>query len=144
MRLITYASSKRLKDASVDYVKLSAATDLPGELVECWLEIIFSEEDTRQLQPIELLAERLRIDEWCSEDFERPRSATAFGNVGCLQQAHPRVNCSSSERWHVRRGHYPGQASVVKPHLAVPSFHRQNRQLTISKLLLLKLLSQLA
>ncbi len=69
----------------IEYVQLSSAAELSGELLKSWLKIILAEEDARQFQMVELATEQFRFDEWRAKDFEWPCRAATFGDVCALQ-----------------------------------------------------------
>ena len=76
-----HSGQKWLEFFSIEYVQLSAAAELSGELVKSRLKIILTEKDARQFQMAELATKQFRVDEWRAKDFEWPCRAATFGDV---------------------------------------------------------------
>lgn len=73
-----HSSEKWPKFIAIDDVNLRAAAEFASELLKCRLEIIFAKENAGQAYGIQLSTKHGSIDEWCTKDFERSRSAASF------------------------------------------------------------------
>src|SRR4051794_23715276 len=107
---------ERLKRVPVEHVQLRAAAKLARELVERRLEIRLTKMSARQSSRVQFTREVSGVDPRRAENFEWPRRAAAFRDVGPFEQTHPGVDGRGLERRHVRRWEHPRQAAVVEPH----------------------------
>src|SRR5215469_1154510 len=68
----------RLENVSITNVELNTATSLAGKLVECRLKIQRTKVDAAECQSVQRIGQLIVINEWRSENFERPGRAAAF------------------------------------------------------------------
>src|SRR6059058_5677108 len=107
-------------------------------------KIILAKERAGQFRIVKLATKNFGVDERRTEYFKRPCCAATFGNVCTFEKTHAGINRGGAERWHVRRRHHPPKAGLIKPHRALPIFHRQDRQPTIEECFVSELSGQFA
>src|SRR5438874_9940022 len=107
-------------------------------------KIILAKEHAGQFRIVKLTTKSFGVDERRAEDFKWPCCAATFGNICPFEKTHAGKNRGGVERWQVRRRHHPPKAGLIKPHRALPIFHRQDRQSTIGECFVSELSSQFA
>jgi len=85
MHLMISTPVKNAEFFPIEYVQLSSAAELSGELLKSWLKIILAEEDARQFQMVELATEQFRFDEWRAKDLRMAVSCRDLRRCLCLQ-----------------------------------------------------------
>src|SRR5215510_11177119 len=72
------AREPRFKHIPIEHVDLHAAATHACMLLKCWLKYATSKIHTRQLEFIQRLCVKIRIDVWRADKFKGPGSAATF------------------------------------------------------------------
>src|SRR5213080_2515072 len=107
-------------------------------------KIILAKEHAGQFRIVKLATKNFGVDERRAEDFKWPCCAATLGNICSFKKTHAGINSGGVKCWHVRRRHHPSKAGLIKPHRALPIFHRQDRQPAIGECFVSELPGQFA
>src|SRR5437588_3024385 len=128
------AEADGIEAARILDVDLHAVAALPLVLVPGGSERGGAEADTFEALAAEIVGEPPRIEPGRTEELERPGGATAFREIGSLEQTHPWVDERGLRRRHVRGRHHPGKSRLDKMEVSTPVLQGDDPQVAADPL----------